>query len=105
MKQKKITVFVITLCALFFTNDLVAQKKVDFNKLPKAITSNSIVKKDTSAFFRDLFYDRNKDGISTNRNLFYVPQQDGVPKMILLSHPVNQSIFKPLDEPIIDITK
>ena len=86
MNQKKITIPLVLLWALFSTNALMAQKKFDFDKIQKPILKNGLIKKDTTPFERNLFYNPAKDGLPITRNLLYLPSIDKKPQTILLSN-------------------
>ncbi len=86
MNQKKCTIAIVLLWAIFFTNNIMAQKKFDFNSIQKPILKNGLIKKDTTPFERNLFYNPAKDGQPVSRKLLYVPSLDGKPQTILLSN-------------------
>ena len=86
MNQKKCSIFIALLCVILFTNNIMAQKKFDFNSIQKPILKNGLIKKDTTPFERNLFYEPAKDGLPITRNLLYLPSTDGKLKTILLSN-------------------
>jgi hypothetical protein len=86
MNQKKTTIPLVLLWALFFTNTLIAQKNFDLNSIQKPIFKNGLLKKDTTPFERNLFYQQAKDGQPITRKLLYVPSLDGNPQTILLAN-------------------
>jgi hypothetical protein len=86
MNQKKCSIAIVLLCAIFFTNNIMAQKKFDFNNIQKPFLKNGFMKKDTTPFERNLFYQPAKDGLPITRKLLYAPSIDGKPQTILLAN-------------------
>ena len=76
-----------------------AQKKFDLNSIQKPILKNGLIKKDTTPFARNLFYESAKDGLPITRNLLYLPSIDGKPQTVLLS---NDAAFTHLNSSIIE---